>query len=127
LHITKIIIILVLKKMSMKKLSYLALILTGGLIITSCNQRLIDFTVISSKNVTLRLPDDAKGPRTQGKDMKMCTQPMLKAAVDKAIENAGQGYDALIDGVIYSRNELFRVGWVVEGTPIKTSKLKASN
>lgn len=116
-----------LKKMSMKKLSYLALILTGGLIITSCNQRLIDFTVISSKNVTLRLPDDAKGPRTQGKDMKMCTQPMLKAAVDKAIENAGQGYDALIDGVIYSRNELFRVGWVVEGTPIKTSKLKASN
>lgn len=110
----------------MKKI-LLPSIIIAGMLLTSCNQRLIDFTVISSKNVTLRLPDDAKGPRTQGKDMKMCTQPMLKAAVDKAIENAGQGYDALIDGVIYSRNELFRMGWVVEGTPIKTSKLKASN
>ena len=95
--------------------------------ISSCNQRLIDFTVISSKNVTLRLPDDAKGPRTKGKEMKMCTQPMLKNAVDKAIENAGPGYDALIDGVVSSRNEFFRTGWVVEGTPIKTGKLKASN
>jgi hypothetical protein len=95
--------------------------------LASCNQRLIDFTVISSKNVTLRLPDDGKGPRTKGKEMKMCTQPMLKSAVDKAIENAGPGYDALIDGVVSSRNEFFRTGWVVEGTPIKTSKLKASN
>ncbi|MCX8081333.1 MAG: hypothetical protein N3F09_08865 [Bacteroidia bacterium] len=110
----------------MKKLDFTAL-LVAAVFFTSCNQRLIDFTVISSKNVTLRLPDDAKGPRTQGKDMRMCTQPMLKAAVDKAIENAGQGYDALIDGVIYQRNEIFRVGWVVEGTPIKTSKLKSSN
>jgi hypothetical protein len=95
--------------------------------ISSCNQRLIDFTVISSKNVTLRLPDDGKGPRSTGKEMKMCTKPMLKNAVDKAIENAGPGYDALIDGVVSSRNEFFRTGWVVEGTPIKTGKLKASN
>jgi hypothetical protein len=95
--------------------------------LSSCNQRLLDFTVISSKNVTLRLPDDAKGPRTTGKEMKMCTTPQLKAAVDKAIENAGPGYDALIDGVVSVRNEFFRKGWVVEGTPIKTGKLKASN
>lgn len=110
----------------MKKLVIPA-IAVMALALASCNQRLIDFTVISSKNVSLRLPDDAKGPRTTGKEMKMCTQPMLKAAVDKAIENAGPGYDALIDGVVYNRNEVFRVGWVVEGTPIKTSKLKASN
>jgi len=110
----------------MKKI-VLPLALLGTLALTNCNQRLIDFTVISSKNVTLRLPEDGKGPRTQGKELKMCTQPMLKGAVDKAIENAGQGYDALIDGVIYQRNELFRYGWVVEGTPIKTTKLKASN
>ena len=110
----------------MKKLVIPA-IAVMALALASCNQRLIDFTVISSKNVSLRLPDDAKGPRTTGKEMKMCTQPMLKAAVDKAIENAGPGYDALIDGVVYSRNEVFRMGWVVEGTPIKTSKLKASN
>jgi hypothetical protein len=96
-------------------------------LLSSCNQRLIDFTVISSKNVTLRLPDDAKGPRTVGKEMKTCTTPQLKGAVDNAIENAGPGYDALIDGVISQRNEFFRQGWVVEGTPIKTGKLKASN
>lgn len=96
------------------------------LTLTSCNQRFMDFTVISSKNVTLRVPDNAKGPRVEGKDMKMCTMPMLKEAVDKAIEKAGPGYDALIDGVIYSRYEVIRQGYVVQGTPIKTSKLKAS-
>ncbi len=109
----------------MKKL-FIPILAVAAIALSSCNQRLIDFTVISSKNVTLRLPDDAKGPRTTGKEMKMCTQPMLKAAVDKAIENAGPGYDALIDGVVSSRNEFFRQGWVVEGTPIKTGKLKAS-
>ena len=110
----------------MKKLtvSVIAIVALG---MASCNQRLLDFTVISSKNVTLRLPEDGKGPRTTGKEMKMCTRPMLKSAVDKAIENAGPGYDALIDGVVYVRNEVFRSGWVVEGTPVKTSKLKASN
>jgi hypothetical protein len=110
----------------MKKL-IIPVVAVAALALSSCNQRLIDFTVISSKNVSLRLPDDAKGPRATGKEMKMCTQPMLKSAVDKAIENAGPGYDALIDGVVYSRNEFFRQGWVVEGTPIKTGKLKASN
>ena len=94
---------------------------------TSCNTRLIDFTVISSKNVTLRLPDDAKGPRTVGKDMKSCGAPQLKAAVDKAIETAGPGYDALIDGVVFVRQGFLSNGYVVEGTPVKTSKLKSSN
>ncbi|MBK7964997.1 MAG: hypothetical protein IPK10_06725 [Bacteroidetes bacterium] len=109
----------------MKKIA-LPILVVCALALSSCQQRLIDFTVISSKNVTLRLPNDAKGPRTEGKEMKMCGQPMLKAAVDKAIEKAGPGYDALIDGVVYNRNEFFRYGWVVQGTPIKTSKLKAS-
>ena len=110
----------------MKKIVILAGAVSA-LLLSSCQQRLIDFTVISSKNVTLRLPDDAKGPRTKGKEMKACGTPMLKAAVDKAIENAGPGYDALIDGVVFQRNEFFRMGWVIEGTPIKTAKLKASN
>jgi hypothetical protein len=109
----------------MKKIA-LPILVVCAVALSSCNQRLIDFTVISSKNVTLRLPNDAKGPRTEGKEMKMCTQPMLKAAVDKAIENAGPGYDALIDGVVSQRWEVIRTGWVVNGTPIKTSKLKAS-
>jgi hypothetical protein len=111
----------------MKKLTLLAATVTCAMLLSSCQQRLIDFTVISSKNVSLRLPDDAKGPRSTGKSMKMCTRPQLKEAVDKAIENAGPGYDALIDGVIFVRNEFIKQGYVVEGTPIKTSKLKASN
>lgn len=111
----------------MKKVQLLLSAAVCAFMVTSCNQRLIDFTVISSKNVTLRLPDDAKGPRTVGKDMKFCGAPQLKAAVDKAIETAGPGYDALIDGVVFQRSEIFRAGWVVEGTPIKTSKLKSSN
>jgi hypothetical protein len=109
----------------MKKL-VLPVLVVGALCLTSCQQRLLDFTVISSKNVTMRLPNEGKGPRTEGREMKTCTAPQLKAAVDKAIEKAGPGYDALIDGVVYQRNEIFRMGWVVQGTPIKTSKLKAS-
>lgn len=109
----------------MKKLIF-TLSVVGLMSLTSCNVRLIDFTVISSKNVTLRLPDDAKAARTEGKDMKFCGRPELKEAVDKAIQAAGPGYDALIDGVVYQRNEIVRIGWVVQGTPIKTSKLKSS-
>lgn len=96
------------------------------LALSSCSQRMLDFTVISSKNVTMRVPNEAKGPRTTGKEMKTCGTPQLKAAVDKAIENAGPGYDALIDGVVFTRWEFYRSGYVVEGTPVKTSKLKAS-
>ena len=107
----------------MKKV-YMPIALAILVAASSCNQRLIDFTVISSKNVSLRLPDDAKGPRVEGKDMKFCTMPQLKEAVDKAIQTAGPGYDALIDGVVYQRYEVIRSGWVVQGTPIKTSKIK---
>lgn len=110
----------------MKKLILPALVVAASMSLTSCNQRLIDFTVISSKNVTLRLSEDGKGPRTEGRDMKMCGVPLLKEAVDKAIENAGPGYDALIDGVVLQRNEFYRRGWVVQGTPIKTTKIKGN-
>jgi hypothetical protein len=104
----------------------LPLAVVATMLLSSCNQRLVDFTVISSKNVTLRLSEDGKGPRAEGKDMKFCGRPELKEAIDKALENAGPGYDALIDGVVYQRNEFFKQGWVVQGTPIKTSKLKGN-
>ena len=113
----------------MKKI-ILPVLFVGAILMCSCNQRMIDFTVISSKNVTLRLPDDAKGKKVEGKDMVFCAPycgtPNLKQAVDKAIESAGPGYDALIDGVLFNRMELFTSGYVVQGTPIKTTKLKAS-
>lgn len=57
-------------------------------------------------------------------------RPNLKEAVDnRAIESAGSGYDALIDGVIYSEFYWYIItgysGFKVVGTPIKTSQLKA--
>lgn len=113
----------------MKKI-FLPVMFVGVLFLSSCNLRVIDFTVISSKNVTLRLPDDAKGKRVEGTNMVFCAPycgiPSLKQAVDNAIESAGPGYDALIDGVVYNRYEIVRTGYVVTGTPIKTSKLKSS-
>jgi len=86
------------------------LILGVSVALTSC--RLVDFTIISSKNVSLDVKKDAK--RVTGKGF------TVKDALDHAIEKAGPGYDALIDGVIY--NGLFR--YKVQGTPVKTTDLK---
>lgn len=102
-------------------------IISGLLIIltlTSCVQRLTDFTIISTKNIPM---DAAKGKRVKGED---CTlwllfipvfgklNPDLKDAIDNAIEG-DNGYstfnfsknssekttgNALIDGVIYVRH-----------------------
>ena len=51
--------------------------------------------------------------------------PDLKEAVDRAIESAGPGYDALVDGVLYRQSYYFVVGglygYKIVGTPIKTS------
>jgi hypothetical protein len=98
-----------------------------------CTQRILDFTVISSKNTNIKVKDSAKGERVKGEDMVVVFivpigQPQLKSAVDRAIEKAGPGYDALLDGVIYSVNNSFlfgQMGYSVEGTPIKTSALIA--
>lgn len=103
--------------------------------VTGCTQRVLDFTVISSKQMEMRIEDAGKGNRVEGKDgvywfitIPLGT-PNLKEAVDRAIESAGPGYDALIDGVIYAQNYWYIVtgysGYKVVGTPIKTSMLKA--
>ncbi len=86
------------------------LIISTIIILTSC--RLTDFTLISTKNVSLDV--NKEYPRVTGKGF------TVKDAIDQAIEKAGPGYDALIDGVIYER--LFK--YKVTGTPIKTSDLK---
>jgi hypothetical protein len=97
---------------------------------------MIDFTVISSKNMQLQIPSEARGPRVEGKDMAIILlfipfgSPNLKEAVDRAIESAGPGYDALVDGVLYRQNYYFVVGWLhgykIIGTPIKTSLVNVS-
>ena len=103
------------------------------LTLVSCSNRVLDFTVVSSKNVDMRVKDTGKGDRVVGTDYVWWVlsiplgNPNLKEAVDRAIESAGPGYDALIDGVIYSQFYYFlltaKSGYKVEGTPIKTTQL----
>lgn len=101
------------------------------LLLTGCSYRMIDFTVISSKNVQLHLPDGASGPRTEGVHSVPIIffplgRPNIKEATDRAIENAGSQYDALIDGVVSSYTFYFIFGVTkitVEGTPINTKML----
>lgn len=98
----------------MKKVAIL-LLLSLSFVLTSCftNQRLVDFTLLSAKNhgVKTKLSNT---PRVVGVSIYS-----VKDAIDKALESAGLGYDALIDGVVYR----YSGGFKVEGTPIKTSDL----
>lgn len=120
--------------MQMKRFATIAALGAGMLTATGCSQRVIDFTVISSKNVDMRFEEGGQGAdRVEGKDEVVVFlfplgSPNLKEAVDKAIESAGPGYDALIDGVVtaYNHSFLFGVfGYRVEGTPVKTALLTA--
>jgi len=97
----------------MKKVNLLIIValVAASTTFTSC--RLVNFTVISSKNVTLDVKKDAHRVSAWGWT--------IKEALDKAIEKAGPGYDALINGVV-SRGAL--AGYIVKGTPIKTSETK---
>ena len=112
------------------KLSALLISIT---MLSSCSYRMIDFTVISSKNVNLNVPKEAKSTtRVVGKSSAPVIiihfTASLKEAVDNAIESAGTDYDALIDGVVYQYDYSFFFGvwgYRVEGTAIKTSELKA--
>lgn len=115
-----------------------ALLLT--LLVSGCSRRMIDFTVISSKNMQLQIPPEAMGERVEGEDKVTWLfmvfgyiplgTPNLKEAVDRAIESAGPGYDALIDGAIYRIADFYLLaiqsGYKVVGTPIKTSLAHAS-
>lgn len=101
---------------------------------SGCTMRLIDFTVISSKNVQV---PKANSQRVEGKDCGAwlltipVSTPNMKEAVDKAIESAGGDYDALVDGVLYS--EMFTIVifsqfcYRIEGTPINTKAKTSMN
>ena len=97
----------------MKKTNLILVIALVAITSTLQSCRIVDFTVISSKNVTLDVKKDA--PRVSGWGW------TVKDALDKAIEKSGPGYDALIDGVV-SHGAL--AGFRVTGTPIKTAETK---
>ena len=111
------------------------LILYMGLAITGCAHRMLDFTVISSKNMQLQIAPNAKTSRAKGSNKVWWiiipfSNPSLKEAVDRAIESAGPDYDALVDGVIYWKSSWFflvgSMAYEVVGTPINTSLLQAN-
>ena len=107
--------------MKIKNLLILTLLL-GSL--TSCSVRLVDFTVISSKNVNLDID------RTQGKKVKGEKSYFLgigwniKDAMDKALETAGPEYDLLIDGVVRYGSYPFISSVTVEGTAVSSKAMK---
>jgi hypothetical protein len=101
--------------------------------IVGCTSRMLDFTVVSNKNVNLQIKEEGKGPRVSGSHhiWWVLWIPMgsasLEEAVDRAIEKAGPGYDALIDGVIYNQFYFYfftsKSGYKVEGTPVRSSEI----
>ena len=91
----------------MKKIVKIALVLLGFLSVSSCTQRLVDFTIISTKNVDLSRASTFKRTthRATGEDAKYIIViiptgvPSAKEAVDQAIESVSGGV-ALVDGVL---------------------------
>ena len=94
--------------------------------LSSCTTRLVDFTVISSKNIALNF-DKSDGKRTEGQSMNVLMIGVnIKDAIDDALQNAGPNYDMLVDGVLRAKQFPFYGGYVVEGTAINSRELQAS-
>lgn len=108
----------------MKNLFKLSLVAFVVMSLASCSARLVDFTVISTKNADLNIKK-SEGVATEGKSMKFLNLGVnIKDAIDDALENAGPEYDLLVDGVIRSKQFPFYGGYVVEGTAVSSEKLK---
>lgn len=102
-----------------------------ALVMTGCTHRMVDFTVISTKNVPLTQKgvDFAKAQQTvEGSDKKQIIlfiptgSPSMEEAVDRALAKY-PGAIALSDGVIYSKTLYIPPFWgynkiVVKGTPV---------
>ena len=107
--------------MKIRKLLILTLIL-GSL--TSCSVRLVDFTVISSKNVSLDI-DRVQGKKVKGeKSYFLGIGWNIKDAMDKALDSAGPEYDLLIDGVVRYGSYPFIASVTVEGTAVSSRSMK---
>lgn len=107
----------------MKKITLVILV---SVLFTSCAIRLVDFTVISSKNHAIHF-DLEQGKATSGKSMGfMSLGTDIKDAMDKALENAGPQYDVLVNGVVRSENYFLYGGFKVEGTAVSSRELIAN-
>jgi len=108
------------------KIKSLLLIMIAFITLSSCSMRLVDFTVISSKNVNLNI-DRAQGVKTEGKKSYFLGIGWnIKDAMDLALEKAGPEYDLLIDGVVRYGSYPFVSTITVEGTAVSSRKMVAS-
>lgn len=125
----------------MKKVIF-ACIIVVTMVLSSCSQRLAEFTILSSKNIDYsKLPDYKRmNGRVVGEDKAHIIiliptgSPDTKEAIDKAIE-AVPGCVALVD-VILERGGfyiplLYGQSWItIEGTPLvdqKVAQLETGN
>jgi len=110
------------KSVKLPLLIVLAIMLT----FSSCSYRLVDFTIISSKNYNLKI-DKTQGVRVSATSNGFLgIGASIKDAMDKALQSAGPDYDLLIDGVVRVNDYFLVSGYKVEGIAISTSKMKAS-
>jgi hypothetical protein len=113
--------------MKFKKIAISLCLLTA---LPACSQRMVDFTVISSKNIDLsRGADFKRSPtRVTGEDRKSIIIfiptgiPDAKEAMDNAIESV-PGAIGLVDGVVTQHSwyipYIYGESWIeVEGTPL---------
>lgn len=95
------------------------------IILSSCTARLVDFTVISSKNVNIGFKK-SEGKKVIGKSIGFLgIGATIKDAIDKALESAGPDYDLLVDGVVKEASYFLAAGYIVEGIAINSSIKKA--
>jgi hypothetical protein len=105
-------------------------LLLTSLLLTGCSTRLVDFTIISSKNIELSHGEYLKpGPhRVKGEDRKHIIffiptgDPSVKEAMDRAIEGTPNAV-GLVDGVVTKEGWYIpyiygQIWYEVEGTPL---------
>ena len=106
----------------MKMLRYI-MVFTLFVMLSGCmTQRLVDFTIISSRNVSFPF-DLTKGVMVEGKDIPFWGTPTIKQAMDNALYMAGPDFDLLVNGVVYYQTELFSKGYRVTGTAVRSRDL----
>lgn len=108
------------------------------IILTSCSQNLFNFTIISTKNISIERLSllEKSSEKTIGEDKTniIILVPTRKTKIDKAITNTIDGIPgcvALLDGVVYSKLWYIpyiygRQKYVVEATPLIDTSIDKS-
>ena len=108
----------------MKTIKYFALIAVA-MLCASCSQRLVDFTIISFKNIQLAY-DRASAREVKGKHNRFLGMgASIKEAMDRALKSAGPEYDLLIDGVVRVNSYYLVAGYSVTGSALSSKTMRA--